>query len=251
VNDEVYLRFKIKPRLLKGHKIVDSRFYVHDSVSQVRRDLVEKRFLMSRDVGSKYYPMVEGASYRYQVADEHEKEDDYLVTFFSGQRSNGVGYVEDGVIDLGIGRNVKSDDGKGLPEGTPDNTVQELSFSMGLFKTRDVVPAPGQEPTEASLTYELNHLERSSPILFKQHENYVADVEMGQGFLNHGEGDGKSDERHVGQPLQTNISFFGESPHSSTRTPAEIIEIRKDPEQGDAYVATYLSRNGERLHHFD
>merc|ERR1711935_771841 len=127
--------------LLKGHKIVDSRFYVHDSVSQVRRDLVEKRFLMSRDVGSKYYPMVEGASYRYQVADEHEKEEDYLVTFFSGQRSNGVGYVEDGVIDLGIGRNVKNDDFKGLPEGTPDNAVQELSFSMGLFKTRDVVLA--------------------------------------------------------------------------------------------------------------
>lgn len=66
LNDEVYLRMKVKPRLqTRGAKYTGSQFYVHDSVAHVRRDLHEKRYLMSRDVGSKYYPMVEGASYRF------------------------------------------------------------------------------------------------------------------------------------------------------------------------------------------
>jgi len=225
--------------------MIDSQFYVHDSVAHVRRDLVQKRYLMSRDAGGKYYPMVEGASYRYQTTDGADNKDDYLLTFFTGQRSNGVGYHGNGVIDIGLGRNLRNDDYKGLPDGTTDDSIQELSFSFGIFKTNDVIQKAGQGQTEASRIYELHHLDKSSPITFIKLSNYLVDVEMGADFHI---GDGKSSQRFIGQPLSTNVSFF-EEPRVGLQTPAEIIELRKIENNHVAYEAVYLSRNEEKLEH--
>lgn len=68
-----------------------SQFYVHDSLNHVRKDVVKKRLLTSRDLASKYYPAVSGFSYRFQ-----RKEEDYVMSFFSGTRANGLGYLEEG-----------------------------------------------------------------------------------------------------------------------------------------------------------
>jgi len=80
---------------------------------------MQKRYLITRDNGGKYYPMVEGASYRYQTSDNQ----DYLLGFFTAQRSNAVGYMGNGTIDFGIGRNTENDDHKGLSKGTSDNDI--------------------------------------------------------------------------------------------------------------------------------
>lgn len=246
-NDELYLRMKLRPRLAAGAKMAGSQFYVHDSVANVRRDLYEKRYVMSRDVGSKYYPMVEGASYRYQVNDPKEGEQDYILAFFTGTRSNGVGYVEDGVIDLGVGRNLNNDDFKGLPDGTLDNSIQELSFSISLFKAKDIMGfGSGAEATKARKEYELYHLDKSSPVFALGLTNYLVDIEMG-------EYDAFGPRKPLGAPLKTDVSFFHdpEDEHQGdgrqAKAPAEIIEIQQDGGRGGRYVATYLSKNGERL----
>ena len=61
--------------------------------------------------------MVDGASYRFKK----NNEEDYIFSFFTGQRSNGIGYLEEGVLDFGLGRSLSKDDMKGLPDGTPDD----------------------------------------------------------------------------------------------------------------------------------
>lgn len=223
-----------------------SQFYVHDSVANVRRDLYEKRYVMSRDVGSKYYPMVEGASYRYQVADPNGGDQDYVLAFFTGTRSNGVGYVEEGVIDLGVGRNLNNDDFKGLPDGTLDNSIQELSFSVGLFKTADIMGfGSGPEAAKAQKEYELYHLDKSSPVFALGLTNHLVDIEMGE-YAAFGP------RRPLGAPLKADVSFFNDLEEQQgdgrpPRTPAELIEIQQDASRGGRYVATYLSKDGERL----
>jgi len=58
--DELFFRVKI----LNGKK-EGSKFYVHDSLNHVQKDVVKKRILTSRDLASKYYVSTSGASYRY------------------------------------------------------------------------------------------------------------------------------------------------------------------------------------------
>lgn len=127
--DEVFLRIKIQP----DHDVVSSQFYVHDSVNHVRKDVVKKRLLTSRDLGSKFHAMVYGAAYRYQT-----ERDDLMLSFFTGTRSNGVGMVKDGEIWISVSRSTEFDDLKGLPDGTPDDTLFEVPFSLGLFNTDEV-----------------------------------------------------------------------------------------------------------------
>jgi hypothetical protein len=81
--------------------------------------------MTSRDIGSKYWPMVGGAAYRFK--------DGNLFTILSGDRSNGVGHSNDNQIDIGLGRIVYYDDNKGLPTGAENDALFELSFSLGLF----------------------------------------------------------------------------------------------------------------------
>lgn len=222
LNDEVYLRMKVKPRVnARGAKYLGSQFYVHDSMAHVRRDLNEKRYLMSRDVGSKYYPMVEGASYRFQIKDPKEGEQDYILAFSTGTRSNGVGYVEDGMIDFGIGRNVNNDDFKGLPDGTLDSSIQELTFSVSLYKTKDIMGLNQYfDGSLARKNYEINHLDKSSPIISVSISNYLVDVETGS-FESYGP------MTDIGHPLKCNVSFFKQSP-AGKDAPAEIIEIKQE-----------------------
>ena len=46
-----------------------------------------------------------------------------MLGFFTAQRSNAVGYMGNGIIDFGIGRNTENDDHKGLSKGTTDNDI--------------------------------------------------------------------------------------------------------------------------------
>lgn len=46
--------------------------------------------------------------------------------------------MKNGQIEFGIGRSVYNDDNKGLPDGTNDSDLYELSFSFGLFETKDI-----------------------------------------------------------------------------------------------------------------
>ena len=39
----------------------------------------------------------------------------------TGERPTGVGQIEDGAIDIGLGRKNNFDDDKGLPDGVVDN----------------------------------------------------------------------------------------------------------------------------------
>ena len=84
--------------------------------------------LTTRDLGAHYYPAVSGASIRWQ---------EYILSFFTGSRSTGEGYKA-GLIELGVGRSVYNDDYKGLPDGTNDSDLYELTFSFGLFLTKDI-----------------------------------------------------------------------------------------------------------------
>ena len=85
--------------------------------------------LTSRDIGSKFHPAVSGVALKF---------DQHLLSFFTGGRANGVGYFKDGQIEFGLGRNVYNDDQKGLPDGTQDSELYELSFSFGLFPLSEV-----------------------------------------------------------------------------------------------------------------
>ena len=89
--------------------------------------------LTSRDLASKYYAATSGAFLRYRKG-----LDDLLLSFFTGSRSNGIGFLKDGQIDIGVGRNTLNDDHKGLPDGTSDDQLYEISFSLGLFKTNEI-----------------------------------------------------------------------------------------------------------------
>ena len=133
-DDEVFLSFKIRP---EGQSVRDSQFYVHDSVNHVRKDVVKKRLLTSRDIGSKFHAMVYGAMYRYQTEDE--KHNDLMLSFFTGSRSNSVGMPEKGDLWFGISRSTQFDDLKGLPDGTPDDSLSDFSFSVGLFETHEAM----------------------------------------------------------------------------------------------------------------
>lgn len=87
--DEVFLRVKILGKDLRNKK--DSKFYVHDSLNHVRKDIIKKRVLTSRDLASKYYAGTSGTSYRYK-----EEKNDFLFSFFTGSRANSFGYLKDG-----------------------------------------------------------------------------------------------------------------------------------------------------------
>ena len=66
------------------------------------------------------------------------------------------------MIDFGIGRNVNNDDYKGLPDGTLDSSIQELTFSVSLYKTRDIMGLNTFfDGMLARKNYELNHLDKT------------------------------------------------------------------------------------------
>ena len=48
-----------------------------------------------------------------------------------------VGFRDD-KLSFGIGRHLDIDDDKGLPDGTPDDSLQELTFSFGLFNQEEI-----------------------------------------------------------------------------------------------------------------
>lgn len=53
----------------------------------------------------------------------------------------------------------------------------------------------------------------------------------------------------VGQPLKCNVSFFKKSPEGKN-APSEIIEIKQEKINSARYhkfIATYLSKNGQKL----
>ena len=143
-----------------------SRIYVHDSVLHVRKDQISKRSIVSRDVGGKYFPASSGVAYRYGEVERPLLRDDYVLSFFTGTRPNSVGFPrKDGkekrVIDLQIGRNVRSDDLKGLPDGVVDpDGLYTTSFSFGVFKSEEVLG--GQDYKEAFAEQEdpIHHLKQ-------------------------------------------------------------------------------------------
>mmetsp|Transcript_33004 Transcript_33004/g.50543 ORF Transcript_33004/g.50543 Transcript_33004/m.50543 type:complete len:130 (+) Transcript_33004:2845-3234(+) len=121
---------------------------MHDSIFHVRKDHVQKRNLISRDVGSKYFSAVSGFAYRYGNIEEASLEDDYVLSFFTGTRANAVGMPrKDGkekrVLDWQIGRNLEFDDHKGLPDGIHDlDGLYQASFSLGVFKSEEILEGP-------------------------------------------------------------------------------------------------------------
>ena len=102
---------------------------MHDSVKFVEK-VNKKRYLTSRDVGSNYWPMVGGAAYKF--------DDGYMFTIMSGDRSNSVGYLQDKQIDIGLGRVVRFDDNKGLPDGAESEALFEATFSIGIFHEDEI-----------------------------------------------------------------------------------------------------------------
>ena len=56
-----------------------------------------------------------------------------MFSLFTGIRSNSVGMLDDGEIWISVSRASEFDDLKGLPDGTPDDTLAEVPFSFGLF----------------------------------------------------------------------------------------------------------------------
>ncbi len=72
----------------------------------------EKRMISPRDIGSKIYPSVFSSTL---VLDYN-----VTLTFNTGERPTGAGSLENGSIDIGIGRANKYNDEKGLPEGVQD-----------------------------------------------------------------------------------------------------------------------------------
>ena len=90
--------------------------------------------LTARDLGQHFHPVVSGANYHFET----ENGQKYAFSFFTGRRSNGVGYIKDGQIEFGMGRHNEFDDQKGLPDGTQDDHIYELNFSFGLFLQNEV-----------------------------------------------------------------------------------------------------------------
>lgn len=147
------------------------------------------------------------------------------------------------MIDFGIGRNVNNDDYKGLPDGTLDSSIQELTFSVSLYKTRDIMGLNTFfDGMLARKNYELNHLDKSSPIISVSLSNYLVDVETGS-FESFGP------MADIGHPLKCEVSFFKQSAEGKN-APAEIIEIKQEKTTNpkvNRFIATYLSKNGQRL----
>lgn len=159
-DDELFLRVEIKPTSASGEP---GKFYVHDSLHHVRKGHVSKRVLSSRDIGAHFHPMVNGATYSYASGRGGKKE--YLLSFFTGQRPNGVGYLKEGHLEFGIGRNVNFDDQKGLPDGTEDSSYHALEVSLGLF-----------EKAEATSLEYRQYMQEPESVVVSEHQQWIDDT---------------------------------------------------------------------------
>ena len=60
--NEIFLKVEVKPRESAG----TGKFYVHDSLTFVRKDHQKKRILTSRDLGSKIHSSVSASAYSFE-----------------------------------------------------------------------------------------------------------------------------------------------------------------------------------------
>lgn len=78
-------------------------------------------------------------------------------------------------MDIGLGRQSRNDDSKGLPDGTVDSSLYELSFSFGLFKTKEV----------ASSEYQSYFDKEENPIYVTKRDHiHEIKQDIGNSFLN-------------------------------------------------------------------
>lgn len=102
-----------------------SELLTHNSLYFRKRKELGKRLLSPRDLGSQFYPAVSGSALSFP-------DKNLTLVISSNERPTGVGSIEHGSIDIGLGRKNRFDDDKGLPDGVQDNNPYSLTFTLSL-----------------------------------------------------------------------------------------------------------------------
>ncbi|CDW87606.1 alpha-mannosidase 2 [Stylonychia lemnae] len=120
-NDDVFMR-------IRTNLTTQSQLYTHNSL-YYKQAYSNNRYVSPRDIGSKIYPAVYGAIL---------KQNDQILSLFTGERASGIGSVEAGEILMGVGRRNDYDDDKGLPDGVTETNPIFSEFSMGLYDVNEI-----------------------------------------------------------------------------------------------------------------
>lgn len=118
-HDDLFLRIRVKDQQRVTLKVHNSLYFKPIEIS-------EKSYLSERHLGVYFHPCVSGAQLEFE---------NFTLQINTGERPIGVGQIEDGAIDIGIGRKNNFDDDKGLPDGVVDNQPWHLTLSLSVFKS--------------------------------------------------------------------------------------------------------------------
>jgi hypothetical protein len=122
IPDELFLRFSTN--------LKNTTLHTHDSLSWLPR-IPTKRLLSTRDLGSRIFPSIQGAALLQKT---HQKG----VILTSCERPFSSGSLTDGQLDIGIARQVKYDDDKGMPDGITDATPSTHLFTIAIGRLEKV-----------------------------------------------------------------------------------------------------------------